>query len=58
MQVIQIAETILRKKDNVLGLKLADFKTYYKPVVIQTVCYWNKDSHIDQCLEVTQKSCI
>lgn len=58
MQVIQIAETISRKKDNVLGLKLADFKTYYKPVVIQTVCYWSKDSHIDQCLEVTQKSCI
>lgn len=42
----QIAKTILEKK-NIRRLILADFKRYYKTIVIKTMSYWYKDRQRD-----------
>ena len=45
---LRIANTILKEKNKVRGLKLFDLKTFYTATVIKQVWYWQKNRQINE----------
>ena len=44
----QVDKGSLRKKNKVKDMTCSNFKLYYQPVVIKTVWYLHKNTHLEQ----------